>query len=444
MKGGRLTCGLAFMANAATACAPAKPVVVDVLPSITIDTKQGAGIVAPATGTSRSFWEAMSNLDPDYGDRHRVSNAERAFASALSLIIAGEPDEAELVLDSLRSNSADSVVRVASRLMLTAMLQYQDKWKVLSELNPVGAFDSLTNDERDRAGVESWADAFKDVGARAMSFPLQQVVLPLTLSASGTPMVPVAINGRQRLFWLDTGSSMSIVASDVAAELGVEPLIADTLEIATATGRVAARPAVIARIGMGGIVISNSTAMIVDSRSMEVRHGADSSNAVKIDGIIGYDVISRMNVGIDYVNRRVTLAKPQAAVTRGRNARNLYWVGTPIVRLITPKGTALHFNLDTGAQETYSTERLLGKAKAKTFAGERRLVGGFGGTQTVRGRFIDEIRLLLAGQPLLFRKLFVFVPAYATFVALDGILGSDIGKSGRVRIDATNGLFRIE
>ncbi len=51
---------------------------------------------------------------------------------------------------------------------------------------------------------------------------------------------------------------------------------------------------------------------------------------------------------------------------------------------------------------------------------------------------------MMAGQPLFFRKMLVFAPAYSTFVNLDGVLGSDIERSGIVRIDAMNGLFVLE
>lgn len=178
---------------------------------------------------------------------------------------------------------------------------------------------------------------------------------------------------------------------------------------------------------------------------MQVRLGAGAGPglAVKIDGVIGFDIISRLDVRIDYVKRRVTLGKP-ITTALPRTGRNLFWVGTPIVRLVTARGVPLHFNLDTGAQETYSTEGLVAKTKVKTFLAERRLVGGFAGLKIVQGRFVDRIQLTMAGQPLLFRKLLIFAPAYSSFVSLDGILGSDIGKGGVVRIDATNGLFLLE
>jgi hypothetical protein len=221
--------------------------------------------------------------------------------------------------------------------------------------------------------------------------------------------------------------------------------VRDTLEVATSTGRVAARPAAIQRLDLGTITIANSTAMIVSSDLMQVRLGDPETRAAskKIDGIIGFDIISRFDVRIDYVHGEVRLAKP--ARSSGRDAaRNLFWVGTPIVRLIAPGGIPIHFGLDTGAQETYATERMLGKFSVRTFLGERKHVGGFAGLKKFRGRFIRDLRLALAGRTLVFQKMLIFAPAAASVVNLDGVLGSDIGRTGVVHIDATNGNFSLD
>jgi hypothetical protein len=295
-----------------------------------------------------------------------------------------------------------------------------------------------------KAGVEIWSSAFRKVAERKVSFPSGRVVLPLFLSPSGTPMVEVTIDGRLHLFWIDTGASMSIVSAAVAEECGMQPLVPDTLEVATTTGRVPAQAGEISTLELGGIRISNSPALIVANERMRVSGGqAGEVVPVQIEGVIGFDLISRMDVRIDYGKHRVTLARPETHVKLPPTGRNLFWVGTPIVRLVTSKGVPLHFNLDTGAEETYSTESLLRKTKARTFLGERRLVGGLAGVTIVNGRFVDELRATMGGQPLLLRKLLVFAPAVRSFVSLDGILGSDVGKGGVVRIDATNGLFLL-
>jgi hypothetical protein len=259
-------------------------------------------------------------------------------------------------------------------------------------------------------------------------------------------MVPVLINGKEHLFWLDTGSSMSIVSADVATECGMTPLLNDTLEVATTTGRVPAQAGAISQLQLGDIRIANTTALIVANDRMVVKIGDGSGVplAVQIEGVVGYDIISRLDLRIDYVNQRVTMMKPQVNPKLPRTGKNLFWVGTPVVRLVTSKGIPLHFNLDTGAQETYSTDGLLAKTRAKPFLGERRLVGGLAGITIVKGRFVDELHATMGGQALVLRKLMVFAPAFSSFVSLDGILGSDVGKGGVVRIDATNGLFLLE
>jgi aspartyl protease len=425
-----------------TACA-SKPVEVNTGAIVTLDTTRQAAARARKPAPAKSFWIAMTNLDPDYVLTHAVAADEREFAGALKLVMSGSPDEAELVLDSLARHATDSIVRSASHILLTATLQYQDKWKELAEISPHTTGEKDPTDA-DRAGVELWAMAFKSVPARMLTFPLGGVVVPLSLSAAGTPVIPVVINGKQKYFWLDTGSSMSIISSDVAAECSIEPLVSDTLEVATTTGRVAARPAAIRKIEIGGLSISNSTAMIVASGLMEVRVGDLLAPAatVKIDGIIGFDIIRRLKVEVDYQNGIVRLSKPG----QGPNSpqRNFFWVGTPIVRVTSANGVLLHFGLDTGAQETYATERLLDKVRVRTFVGERKGIGGFAGLKEFRGRFIADLRLTLRGKTLLFQKLLVFAPSVTTFITLDGVLGSDVGRTGVVQIDATNGVFSID
>jgi hypothetical protein len=427
-------------------CGPAKPILIYVPASISIDPNASPRRTAAIKSSSHNFWEAMASLDTAYATRQPVTDTQRGFAKALALIMSGKHDDAALALDEIRGSATDTQVVTASRILMTAMLQYQDKWKLLAELDSIGRKNSGVDGSPDKAGVESWASAFSKVPAREMRFPSSPVVLPLVLSPSGTPMVRITIEGTEHMFWLDTGSSMSIVSSDVATECGMQPLMPDTLEVATTTGRVPAQPGAIGRLQLGGIRVTNTPALIVANERMQVRIGDGTGIpiAVQIEGVIGYDLISRMDMRIDYVKRRVTLGKPEENARLPRTGKNLFWVGTPVVRLVSSRGIPLHFNLDTGAQETYSTDGLIVKTKTRTFLGERRLIGGLAGITIVRGRFVEELRATMGGQPVVLRRLLVFAPAFASFVSLDGILGSDVGRGGIVRIDATNGIFLLE
>ena len=94
--------------------------------------------------------------------------------------------------------------------------------------------------------------------------------------------------------------------------------------------------------------------MIVSSELMQVRMGEVDATAAskKIDGIVGFDIISRLNIRIDYLNSTVRLAKSVKMPGRAPT-RNLFWVGTPIVRLIAPGGVPVHLGLDTGGNHPW-------------------------------------------------------------------------------------------
>lgn len=419
-----------------------KPVELTTVAIVSLDTTS-ARASSVRSSPAKTFWAAMTSLDPDYARTHSVNNDERQFANALRTVMAGDVDEAELLLDSLARHAADSIVRSASHILLTATLQYQDKWRELAEIVPPRSLSADSTTKDDRAGVERWAGAFKNVPRRQISFASTVVTLPLSISAAGTPMIQVVINGKPKQFWLDTGSSMSIVASDVADECGVKALVPDTLEVVTTTGRVPARPAAIQRLELGGVSIRSATAMIVSSVLMEIRSRMDEPGPpVKIDGIVGFDIISQLDVQVDYRNGVVRLRRPQKSLTPSTQ-RNFFWVGTPIVRLVSQRGLPLHFGLDTGAQETYAMDRLINKVQVRTFLGDRKRIGGFAGLKEFRGRFIPDMRVSVGETNLIFQKLLVFTPAVSSFVALDGVLGSDAAKAGVMRIDAMNGVFSV-
>jgi hypothetical protein len=426
------------------ACGPGKPVLLYVPATIALDPNGAPRKTGNIVSQSKTYWEAMSSLDTGYVRRQPVNETQRAFADALGLVMSGHYDDAALTLDGIRATSTDTLISAASRVLMTAMLQYGDKWKLLAELDSMGRHPSAI--DSDKADVESWATAFRSVPERELNFPAEPIVLPLLISASGAPMIPVTINGKEHAFWLDTGSSLSIVSSSLAVECEIKPLIRDTLEVSTTTGRVAAQAGAIAQLDLGAFHVRNTAALIVDDNRMQVRVGDGNGLPIvtQIEGVIGYDIISRVDLRIDYLNRRVTIMKPEVNPRMPRTGRNLFWVGTPVVRLVTSKGVPLHFNLDTGAQESYSTDALISKTKPRTLNGERRLVGGLAGITIVRGRFVDELHATMGGQPLVLRKLLVFAPQVSSFVSLDGVLGSDIGRGGVVRIDATNGLFLLE
>lgn len=413
------------------------------VPAITMAALLVAGCVStPSVRPTRhvSYWEALAELHAVAAIAAARTESEKTFAEALLSLMSGDLEKAERGFDRLRGTATDSVIRAGSRVIYTATLQYQEKWPALTALKNE---PSQPNADRiDKASIERWAAAFEKVPAKTLAFRAQSILLPMLVSAVGTPLVPVRIGDNEYHFWLDTGSSMTMLASDVAQDLNIDPLVPDTLEIVTSTGRVRAHPALLPRLQIGQLVIRNAPTMIVQESQMQMREPRPmGSPRVKIDGIIGFDIIRQLDLEVDYNEGTLRLRNP--TTSRRESDRNMFWVGLPVVRITSADGVALQFALDTGAQQTFVTETLLEKLHLQAPRVESRRVGGLGGEISLRAPVLPEVRLFVRGFPILFKNAVVRAPVYQVLASLDGVLGADVWNSGVVRIDMTNGIFSV-
>jgi len=388
-----------------------------------------------------NYWEALAELHPDEAVESARTPSEKDFAEALQNLMDGQIDKAEEGFGKLRTTASDTIIRAGSRVIYTATLQYQEKWQALAALRDEPGQPKA--DLTDRASIELWANAFRDVPPKSLTFRSSSALLPMLVSAVGTPLIPVRIQGREYNFWLDTGSSMTMLASDVARDLHILPLSPDTLEIVTSTGRVTANPSLIPQMQIGQVTIRNAPTMIVDEAMMQMREPKplDANPQVKIDGIIGFDIIRQLDLEVDYGEGELRLRNPE---TSRRNAdRNMFWVGLPVVRISAADGTQLHFGLDTGAQLTFVTETLLDKLQLQAARVESRRVGGLGGEISLRAPVLPDLSVLVRGFPIIFKGAVVRAPVYQVLASLDGVLGGDVWNAGLVRIDMTNGIFAV-
>jgi hypothetical protein len=234
-----------------------------------------------------------------------------------------------------------------------------------------------------------------------------------------------------------------MLSSDVARDLQIEPLVKDTLEIVTSTGRVKAQPIVIPQLQIGPLVVENAPSMIVDETMMQMREPESMllAKEVKIDGIIGFDIIRQLDIEFDYGESTIRLRDPR--ISRPEDDRNMFWVGLPVISMSSEDGLPLHFGLDTGAQVTFVTETLLDKLQLTPARVESRRVGGLGGEISMRAPVMPDVRLMVRDFAIIFRGAAVRAPVYQVLASLDGVLGGDIWNSGIVRIDMTNGVFAI-
>ena len=391
---------------------------------------------------SEPYWSAVADLDLPASLKSARSDPEVRFAEAVALLAAGDYESAESVFVATRAQVADLPVAAASQIMLALALMQQRKWTALADLSSNAPLGSV--DRQNITGLERWGRAFAGLDAQIVTFAPEPVSLPLGLTPVRTPTVRVQINGKEFEFWLDTGSSLTVLSSNVAAEAGVSIIGRETMNVATFAGIAPVRPAVLKRIEIGAIVIANSPAIVMDAGLMRVRADAQGvpMGGMRVDGIIGWDIIRQFDVTLDYQKRTMTLRRPEALGTRGTTLRNLKWVGRPLIEVHTVFGDTMHFTLDTGSQTSFVNASIVEKIGVETnrFSGR---VFGIARTEGQAARVVPSLHVDVGGQSVLMKGLIVYTPACSGILNCDGILGSDIAQFGTLRIDATNGIFSI-
>ena len=391
---------------------------------------------------SDEYWKALADLDL-VASRIIARGEEVAFTEAVASLAAGNYEQAENAFLAMSTQTTDLTVAGASQAMLATTLMQQHEWEALRDL--LVTLPILSADQPIVLELALWGKAFAGVDPQVISFPREPALLRLEVSALGTPSIRVRINGKEYEFWLDTGSTLTVLSSSVAADAGIEALGGEPLRIGTFAGSAPVRPTVLKKMEIGPIVITNSPAMIMDASLMRVRGSSGAGvpwAGLSIDGIIGWDIIQHLAISMDFASGTIVLQQPENLGIRGTSAQNLVWVGKPFVQVRTTLGDTVQFVLDTGAQSTFVNDAVVKKVRAATSIPGAH-VFGIAATRGQLVRLVPRLRLEVGGRSLLMRDLIVYSRPPSGLVESDGILGSNIGRFGTFTIDATNGVFSV-
>jgi hypothetical protein len=322
-------------------------------------------------------------------------------------------------------------------------LSWHSEWSALARIGPKPETeDDAVTPLALAASVERWAHAFSNMPIPEFIIPDEAIVLPMRRSAFGTPVITVRINGRPHEFWLDTGASMTLLTADVAVQAGVKLAAPDTLALGVVAGHVEARAAYVDSMSIGPITIRGLGAAIVTPEVLRfderVVNGA--KRPLPIDGMIGTDVLRQLDVVLDAGAETITIRRPRRIHVA---TRNLFWVGYPVVRLVTEDGRPVLFGLDTGAEGSYITSTLLKKMPGTRLAARRNTLTGIGAESKKSSWVARDVPLSDGNYAIALRNVPVMPEQRWTFVNFDGVIGSDVALATRMHLDFTNGVFDI-
>jgi hypothetical protein len=139
---------------------------------------------------------------------------------------------------------------------------------------------------------------FGDANAKSCTFAFEW--------REGLIFLPVGINGSKPLsFVLDTGSTRILIDRKLAADLGLKTSGTGSLQGAGA-GRIPIEFIQDVSIALPGVESSGYDLSTADLQPLEAVDGG------KVDGIIGYPLLSRFVITVDYEAKQLTLTLPEA------------------------------------------------------------------------------------------------------------------------------------
>ncbi len=398
-----------------------------------------AGTVPHTDAAYADFWEAIADFDPVAALALATSPDEQALAVALRHLFEARLDSAAFHLQQLREEGEAKKVVAAAEQALGQVLLFDARWEALLQL--ADDAPALLQGGPLTEGDLLFARAMQTQPPERYSFPAPSVTLSSGRILSGSPRLPIVINGCERQFVVDTGAGVTAISSEVAEACGIAPLGETTGEVGTSTSTtIPFRPARIDRLELGGLVIENHPAAILEAEDLEF--GVAGLAIIKIDGIIGWPVFREVSFEIDDTKGETTLRPAKRDATGGE--RNFFWLGYPVVTLRSATGKRLNFGLDTGAASTSIKDRFLEKMPGNPVETKGGFSIGAGGGERVSRRRIRDVTLYLDDYALHFDDLSTSDGVKSAVLwRPDGQLGASAARDATLTLDWLNGRYDL-
>jgi hypothetical protein len=357
------------------------------------------------------YWDAYENFAGRAALRLAQCNNEHQLAKAMYFVNLGDYVTAARIYTSVYVQCDDDSIKYSGYNFINSLYSNNFMWDKLDSLN-----DACSLEPKDQ-GLLSFLTFEKKF---SIEYSLSDTVGIRMLG--GLPVITLEVENQELKMLLSTGSK-SYLNREIVDDI-------ENIEIADGSNSdwTASQLSV---LNFGSHKLYNIPFRVTKNLG-----------DVTYDGIIGWDILSKFNFTIDFVNETLALGKPQP----GKNEnRNLSWFEYPIVQAYLEDGTPLIFGINTGTRSTslnsqyFETER---EVALKEYKKRRENPEQYASTEQTRSRmkrgsfYLDEY-LITCNE-------FDFENRPFLEMVTHGIIGTDIFFDKKIHFDALNGRFEIE
>ena len=241
--------------------------------------------------------QLVANLDyfhlkeefPKYRDR--LSTPDNHYFQAIIESAFNNPNTSNKIIEKYLSENRDSKDSNDIELLKTKLTNHIYLSEYAQALQVNEQLQTEYSNHLDSAEIEDLKNTNK-IWKALINVPPQTLVkngdvtLPITKDMAGLSTIPVKFPAKTLNFVFDTGANFSVIQRSVAIELGLR-IIPSDFEVEAATGiEVKSDIAIVNKMELGDIVISNVVFLVFDDDALTF-----PSIDYYIQGIIGFPVI---------------------------------------------------------------------------------------------------------------------------------------------------------
>ncbi len=373
--------------------------------------------------------DALLNNDFKAASKFEISNSSRQLIKGIELLQNQKPAKAEEILKQVWSRDT-----TYSKFAIDAMYKYyfsHTMWEsfvriaILTKTSPL-----------ELKAVKEYAKFPEE----KIEFPLvDSVLIPIKkLNYANTPVIKVQINGKTKRFIVDTGCTLSAVSEETAKECGIikGKCLLPVKDANNVTKQEGTFTGYIQNLNLNGLRVSNHPVFVSNNLKLKLL----GVTVHKIDGIIGWNLLQKLKVEIDYENKSIVLRKSKKNID---NKGLIAGIGAPFVVAKATNGNKLFLHFDTGASHFTLFDNAKGKIKNKPDSEKNTLSFGINKTVKEKEGIIKNFGLLLGYYIFTFDEVSVRQIELATngFVRLNGRIGNTPFVKGKLCFDYQNGIF---
>lgn len=371
------------------------------------------------------YWSAFYCGMPEHTSIYANYEEQIWLTEAFDYIKLGKLSASEGILRNLY-NSQNDTIATAARKLLNSLLFYNSKW------NSCDSLQKEVNHNKKKKNIPIYID-YAILKQEGYTYSTDPDTLDIIIE-KGLPILPIRINGRMVRFLIDTGCDITCLSQSLAAELKLKPIASHSSGVYNSVGDYFD----VLSTAWDSVVVGNSIAYnhpTIVTHDQNLSFEIMNNSYLEFHGIIGWNYLKNFDFTIDYKLKQLILRKPEI---RESVPKNMFWLGTPIVKLYTEFGIELNFAFDTGDQVSNFFDLLIQKVKPKDLEYDLRRALGVGSTRLIEVKRIRNLSLYFEKYEIQFLNFESGFEMPGSIICLDGRLGSDFIINAKVRIDALN------